>query len=56
MKDTEAMKRALAVIESKMGQAKGWLRDPNGLPGNMQPLHMVSFYNFRGSCLFYSFL
>ncbi|XP_073729364.1 vinculin a isoform X3 [Misgurnus anguillicaudatus] len=33
-KDTEAMKRALAVIESKMGQAKGWLRDPNGLPGD----------------------
>ncbi|XP_051504607.1 vinculin isoform X3 [Myxocyprinus asiaticus] len=33
-KDTEAMKRALALIESKMGQAKGWLRDPNGLPGD----------------------
>ncbi|XP_051946430.1 vinculin-like isoform X2 [Xyrauchen texanus] len=33
-KDTEAMKRALALIESKMAQAKGWLRDPNGLPGD----------------------
>ncbi|XP_067242357.1 vinculin a isoform X3 [Chanodichthys erythropterus] len=33
-KDTEAMKRALALIESKMGHAKGWLRDPNGLPGD----------------------
>ncbi|XP_052469017.1 vinculin isoform X3 [Carassius gibelio] len=33
-KDTEAMRRALALIESKMGQAKGWLRDPNGLPGD----------------------
>ncbi|XP_021336251.1 vinculin a isoform X2 [Danio rerio] len=33
-KDTEAMKRALALIESKMGQAKGWLRDPNALPGD----------------------
>lgn len=29
------MRRALALIESKMGQAKGWLRDPNGLPGNI---------------------
>ncbi|XP_039528112.1 vinculin a isoform X4 [Pimephales promelas] len=33
-KDTEAMKRALALIESKMGPAKIWLRDPNGLPGD----------------------
>uniref|UniRef100_A0A8C1K210 Vinculin n=1 Tax=Cyprinus carpio TaxID=7962 RepID=A0A8C1K210_CYPCA len=33
-KDTEAMRRALALIESKMGQAKGWLRDPNCLPGD----------------------
>ncbi|KAJ8418198.1 hypothetical protein AAFF_G00139070 [Aldrovandia affinis] len=33
-KDTEAMKRALALIESKMNLAKGWLRDPNGLPGD----------------------
>uniref|UniRef100_A0A672NN04 Vinculin n=1 Tax=Sinocyclocheilus grahami TaxID=75366 RepID=A0A672NN04_SINGR len=33
-KDTEAMRRALALIESKMGQAKGWLRDPSGLPGD----------------------
>ncbi|XP_072534276.1 vinculin a isoform X1 [Salminus brasiliensis] len=32
-KDTEAMKRALALIEAKMNLAKGWLKDPNGLPG-----------------------
>ncbi|XP_027315590.3 vinculin isoform X3 [Anas platyrhynchos] len=33
-KDTEAMKRALALIDSKMTQAKGWLRDPNAPPGD----------------------
>ncbi|RMC11649.1 hypothetical protein DUI87_11771 [Hirundo rustica rustica] len=33
-KDTEAMKRALALIDSKMNQAKGWLRDPNAPPGD----------------------
>ncbi|KAG5831534.1 hypothetical protein ANANG_G00304700 [Anguilla anguilla] len=33
-KDMEAMRRALAIIESKMNLAKGWLRDPNGLPGD----------------------
>ncbi|XP_018424795.1 PREDICTED: vinculin isoform X2 [Nanorana parkeri] len=33
-KDTEAMKRALALIGSKMNQAKGWLRDPNAPPGD----------------------
>ncbi|OWK07868.1 VCL [Cervus elaphus hippelaphus] len=32
-KDTEAMKRALASIDSKLNQAKGWLRDPNASPG-----------------------
>ncbi|XP_058242066.1 vinculin a isoform X3 [Hemibagrus wyckioides] len=32
-KDTEAMKRSLALIEAKMNQAKAWLKDPNGLPG-----------------------
>lgn len=32
-KDTEAMKRALALIDSKMAQAKNWLRDPQGQPG-----------------------
>ncbi|ERE91958.1 vinculin isoform 2 [Cricetulus griseus] len=31
-KDTEAMKRALASIDSKLNQAKGWLRDPNASP------------------------
>uniref|UniRef100_A0AAY5KAW5 Vinculin n=1 Tax=Esox lucius TaxID=8010 RepID=A0AAY5KAW5_ESOLU len=33
-KDTEAMKRALALIDSKMTQAKNWLRDPNAPPGD----------------------
>ena len=28
------MKRALASIDSKLNQAKGWLRDPNASPGN----------------------
>lgn len=31
--DTEAMKRALGLIDSKMAQAKNWLRDPNAQPG-----------------------
>ncbi|XP_053442023.1 vinculin isoform X3 [Nycticebus coucang] len=34
-KDTEAMKRALASIDSKLNQAKGWLRDPNASPGDV---------------------
>ncbi|XP_018616689.1 vinculin isoform X1 [Scleropages formosus] len=33
-KDTEAMKRALALIDSKMNQAKSWLKDPNAQPGD----------------------
>ncbi|KAK9400422.1 vinculin [Crotalus adamanteus] len=33
-KDTEAMKRALALIDSKMKQAKGWLRDPTAPAGD----------------------
>uniref|UniRef100_A0A8C6PTE2 Vinculin n=1 Tax=Nothobranchius furzeri TaxID=105023 RepID=A0A8C6PTE2_NOTFU len=33
-KDTEAMKRALGLIDSKMAQAKNWLRDPNASPGD----------------------
>uniref|UniRef100_A0A672G0Z8 Vinculin n=1 Tax=Salarias fasciatus TaxID=181472 RepID=A0A672G0Z8_SALFA len=33
-KDTEAMKRALGLIDSKMAQAKNWLRDPNAQPGD----------------------
>lgn len=32
--DMEALKRSLALIESKMGQAKSWLKDPHGQPGN----------------------
>ncbi|XP_062330092.1 vinculin b isoform X1 [Osmerus eperlanus] len=33
-KDTEAMKRALALIDSKITQAKNWLRDPNAQAGD----------------------
>uniref|UniRef100_A0A2K6KC03 Vinculin n=1 Tax=Rhinopithecus bieti TaxID=61621 RepID=A0A2K6KC03_RHIBE len=33
-KDTEAMKRALASIDSKLNQAKGWLHDPSAFPGD----------------------
>ncbi|KAM6956783.1 vinculin-like isoform 5-T5 [Aplochiton taeniatus] len=33
-KDMEAMKRCLALIESKMAQAKGWFKDPHGQPGD----------------------
>uniref|UniRef100_A0A9J7WXN4 Vinculin n=1 Tax=Cyprinus carpio carpio TaxID=630221 RepID=A0A9J7WXN4_CYPCA len=33
-KDTEAMKRALGLIDSKMAQAKNWLRDPHAQPGD----------------------
>ncbi|XP_033835297.1 vinculin-like isoform X2 [Periophthalmus magnuspinnatus] len=33
-KDMEALKRSLAVIESKMAQAKAWLKDPHGQPGD----------------------
>ncbi|XP_028824658.1 vinculin isoform X1 [Denticeps clupeoides] len=43
-KDTEAMKRALALIDSKMAQAKNWLRDPNaqaGDPGEQAVRHIL---------------
>uniref|UniRef100_A0AAY4B0N9 Vinculin n=1 Tax=Denticeps clupeoides TaxID=299321 RepID=A0AAY4B0N9_9TELE len=42
-KDTEAMRRALALIESKMNQAKIWLRDSNAPPGGAgeQALRMI---------------
>uniref|UniRef100_A0A8C7ZPH2 Vinculin n=1 Tax=Oryzias sinensis TaxID=183150 RepID=A0A8C7ZPH2_9TELE len=33
-KDTESMKRALGLIDSKMAHAKNWLRDPNAPPGD----------------------
>ncbi|XP_032868536.1 vinculin isoform X3 [Amblyraja radiata] len=33
-KDTETMRRALAMIDSKINQAKNWLRDPNAPPGD----------------------
>ncbi|KAM9462956.1 vinculin-like [Clarias gariepinus] len=32
-KDTETMKRALALIDSKLAQAKNWLKDPSAQPG-----------------------
>uniref|UniRef100_A0A3B5QCQ0 Vinculin n=1 Tax=Xiphophorus maculatus TaxID=8083 RepID=A0A3B5QCQ0_XIPMA len=32
--DMEALKRSLALIESKMAQAKSWLKDPQGQPGD----------------------
>ncbi|KAL6101773.1 vcl [Pungitius sinensis] len=32
--DMEAVKRCLALIESKMAQAKGWLKDSHGQPGD----------------------
>uniref|UniRef100_UPI0037E89EBD vinculin-like isoform X1 n=1 Tax=Semicossyphus pulcher TaxID=241346 RepID=UPI0037E89EBD len=33
-KDMEALKRSLALIESKMALAKSWLKDPHGQPGD----------------------
>uniref|UniRef100_A0A7N8XZL2 Vinculin n=1 Tax=Mastacembelus armatus TaxID=205130 RepID=A0A7N8XZL2_9TELE len=33
-KDMEALKRSLGLIESKMVQAKSWLKDPHGQPGD----------------------
>ncbi|XP_038639185.1 vinculin isoform X3 [Scyliorhinus canicula] len=33
-KDTETMRRALAMIDSKLNQAKNWLSDPNAPPGD----------------------
>lgn len=42
-KDTEAMKRALGLIDSKMAQAKNWLRDPNAQPGNKLPFFFFVF-------------
>ncbi|KAM9804036.1 vinculin-like isoform 2-T2 [Neosynchiropus ocellatus] len=33
-KDMEALKRSLALIESKMGLAKTWLKDPHAQPGD----------------------
>lgn len=33
------MKRALGLIDSKMAQAKNWLRDPNAQPGGYRCSH-----------------
>ncbi|XP_076019453.1 vinculin-like isoform X1 [Genypterus blacodes] len=32
-KDMETLRRSLTLIESKMAQAKSWLKDPHGQPG-----------------------
>ena len=44
------MKRALGLIDSKMAQAKNWLRDTNAQPGNqqMKSIHMEHI----DACLF----
>ncbi|CAG00946.1 unnamed protein product, partial [Tetraodon nigroviridis] len=42
-KDTEAMKRALGLIDSKMAQAKNWLRDPNAPPGIKHAFPLCAF-------------
>lgn len=41
------MKRALGLIDSKMAQAKNWLRDPNAQPGNKHPCHLL--YSVRSA-------
>lgn len=50
----EALKRSLALIESKMAQAKSWLRDPHGQPGNCVFFFSVNqlsrFYSTISSC------
>ncbi|XP_013918703.1 PREDICTED: vinculin-like, partial [Thamnophis sirtalis] len=46
-KDTEAIKRALALIDSKMNQAKGWLRDPTAPAG-------LSFNNSADERIFFN--
>lgn len=40
------MKRALGLIDSKMAQAKNWLRDPNAPPGNKRPYHLLYIYSY----------
>lgn len=63
LQDTEAMKRALALIDSKMGQAKNWLRDPHGQPGiitwtklfhafmtHKQPWRVPALHRHMGVC------
>lgn len=50
--DMEALKRSLTLIESKMGQAKSWLKDPHGQPGDRTFLcwtetHSLLFYFFN---------
>lgn len=51
--DMEALKRSLALIESKMGQAKSWLKDPHGQPGNWIFCHTL--LNTSDSTIFFSF-
>jgi len=45
LKDTEAMKRALGLIDSKMAQAKNWLKDPNAQPGKNKHIHGAALNN-----------
>lgn len=51
--DMEALKRSLALIESKMGQAKSWLKDPHGQPGNWIVCHTL--LNTLDSVIFFYF-
>lgn len=39
------MKRALGLIDSKMAQAKNWLRDPNAQPGDKNVLYLKLLRN-----------
>lgn len=50
--DMEALKRSLALIESKMGQAKSWLKDPHGQPGNW--IFCYTLLNTSDSTIFFS--
>ena len=36
------MKRALGLIDSKMAQAKNWLKDPNAQPGDKLALSLFN--------------
>lgn len=42
------MRRALGLIDSKMAQAKNWLRDPNAQPGDEDehPLPLIYSLHF----------
>lgn len=44
------MKRALASIDSKLNQAKGWLRDPGASPGNPLILSLCPILSVEVTC------